>query len=94
MPYSSNCRVVLSAPACYCTGINSTPQHVGQEWHVFLCATHDVHGSERFYQSHALAVEFSTGKSRHGMLHVALQVVQTLSDLRTSTLICCVVNES
>ena len=42
----------------------------------------------------SLALEFSTGKSRHGMLHVALDVVQTLSDLRTSTLICRVVNEN
>ena len=79
-------QVVLPAPACYCTGINSTPQHLGHAWHVFLCVVHDEHALQ-CCQFHALALECSTGKSRHDMLHLALHVAQNLSDLRTRTLI-------
>ncbi len=96
MPYGKNSQVGLPVPACCCTGTNSTPQHLGHAWHVFLCAllVSSAFGVQRmmstaknwFYWSHDMAVEFFTGKSRHGMLHVALHVVQNLSDLRTSTL--------
>ena len=90
MPYGKNSQVGLPVPACCCTGTNSTPQHLGHAWHVFLCAllVSSAFGVQRmmstaknwFYRSHDMAVEVFTGKSRDGMLHVALHVVQNLSE--------------